>query len=154
MTDNELQRILNAIKYVPDENERDEVTRLILKVASESITLERLKTLTAKEEKKNKFKDFGASGYIRFTKKEINAMPDYLRKLFTVNDNIVTYRITKDGYYQARLRRGKYNIEVAAKDFETMKRKFLNKLAECERALQTAGYPPPLQRVRGRLAEN
>lgn len=141
MTDNELQRILNAIKYVPDENERDEVTRLILKAASESITLERLKTLTAKEEKKNKFKDFGASGYIRFTKKEINAMPDYLRKLFTVNDNIVTYRITKDGYYQARLRRGKYNIEVAAKDFETMKRKFLNKLAECERALQTAGYP-------------
>lgn len=141
MTDNELQRILNAIKYVPDENERDEVTRLILKAASESITLERLKTLTAKEEKKNKFKDFGASGYIRFTKKEINAMPDYLRKLFTVNDNIVTYRITKDGYYQARLRRGKYNIEVAAKDFETMKRKFLNKLAESERALQTAGYP-------------
>lgn len=141
MTDNELQRILNAIKYVPDENERDEVTRLILKAASESITLERLKTLTAKEEKKNKFKDFGASGYIRFTKKEINAMPDYLRKLFTVNDNIVTYRITKDGYYQARLRRGKYNIEVAAKDFETMKRKFLNKLAECERALLTAGYP-------------
>lgn len=141
MTDKELEKILNAIKYVPDENERDEVTRLILKAASESITLERLKILTANEEKKNKFKDFGAGGYIRFTKKEINAMPDYLRKLFTVNDNIVTYRITKDGYYQARLRRGKYNIEVAAKDFETMKRKFLDKLAECERALQTAGYP-------------
>lgn len=141
MTDKELKRILDAIKYIPDEGERDEVTRLILKAASESITLERLRTLTAKEGRKTKTKDFGAGGFIKFTKKEINAMPDYLRKLFTVNDNVVTYRITKDGYYQARLRRGKYNIEVAAKDFETMKRKFINKLTECEKALQTAGYP-------------
>ena len=57
-------------------------------------------------------------------------MPDHLRKLFTVNENIVTYRITKDGYFEARLRRGKYNIEVAAKDFTTMKHKFLQKLAD------------------------
>ncbi len=40
MTDNALKKILDAIKYVPDERERDEVTSLILKAASESITLE------------------------------------------------------------------------------------------------------------------
>lgn len=73
MTDKELKRILNAIKYVPDEGERDEVTRLILKAASESITLERLKTLTAKEERKTKTKDLGAGGFIKFTKKESNS---------------------------------------------------------------------------------
>ena len=141
MTDRELQRILDAIKYVPDEKERDEVTRLILKAASESITLERLKAITAKEEKKTTTQRVGANGSIKFTQKEINSMPDHLRKLFTVNENIVTYRITKDGYYQARLRRGKYNIEVAAKDFATMKHKFLQKLAEREKALQNVGYP-------------
>ena len=141
MTARELQRILDAIQYVPDEKERDEVTRLILKAASESITLERLKAITTKEEKKTTTRKVGANGSIKFTKKEINSMPDHLRKLFTVNENIVTYRITKDGYYQARLRRGKYNIEVAAKDFATMKHKFLQKLAEREKALQNAGYP-------------
>ena len=40
MTDNELQKVLNAIKYIPSENERDEVTQIILKAASESITLD------------------------------------------------------------------------------------------------------------------
>ena len=49
MTDKELETILNAIKYVPDESERDEATRLILKAASESITLEQLRAITAKE---------------------------------------------------------------------------------------------------------
>ena len=86
MTDKELEKILNAIKYVPDEGERDEATRLILKAASESITLERLKAITAKEEKKADFKRVGADKFIKFTKQEINSMPDYLRKLFTIND--------------------------------------------------------------------
>lgn len=47
-------------------------------------------------------------------------MPDYLKKLFTVNDKIVTYRTTPDGYFQARFRRDGYKIEVAAKNFDTL----------------------------------
>ena len=141
MTDKELEKILNAIKYVPDEGERDEATRLILKAASESITLERLKAITAKEEKKADFKRVGADRFIRFTRQEINSMPDYLRKLFTINDKIVTYRVTKDGYYQARYRRDGYCIEVASKDFNTMKRKFLDKFAEVERERLNHNYP-------------
>ena len=141
MTDKELEKILNAIKYVPDEGERDEATRLILKAASESITLERLKAITAKEEKKADFKRVGADKFIKFTKQEINSMPDYLRKLFTINDKIVTYRVTKDGYYQARYRRDGYCIEVASKDFNTMKRKFLDKFAEVERERLNHNYP-------------
>ena len=130
MTDNELKRILDAIKYVPDERESDEVTSLILKAASESITLERLKTLTAKEERKAQANSNGDGRYIEFTRKEINAMPESIKRLFTINDKLVTYRITQDGYYQARYRSDGYRIEVAAKDFETMKRRFLSKFAE------------------------
>ena len=139
MTDNELQKVLNAIKYIPSEGERDEVAQIILKAASESITLDRLKQLTKREEKAD-FKENGTNGFITFTKKEINTMPDYLKKLFTINDKIVTYRYV-NGLYQARFRRDGYNIEVASKSFDTMKRKFLDKLLEAEKAKQNAGYP-------------
>ena len=141
MTDNELKRILDAIKYVPDERERDEVTSLILKAASESITLERLKTLTAKEERKAQANSNGDGRYIEFTRKEINAMPESIKKLFTINDKLVTYRITQDGYYQARYRSDGYRIEVAAKDFETMKRRFLAKFAEAVSERENNKYP-------------
>lgn len=138
MTDNELQKVLNAIKYTPSENERDEVTQIILKAASESITLDRLKVLTKKEEKAD-FKENDTNGFIKFTKKEINSMPDYLKKLFTINDKIVTYRYVNG--YQARFRRDGYNIEVASKSFDIMRQKFLDKLLATERAKQNAGYP-------------
>ena len=141
MTDNELQKVLNAIKYVPSEDERDEVTQIILKAASESITLNRLKQLTKKEERKADFKEVGTNGFIKFKKQEINSMPDYLKKLFTVNDKIVTYRTTPDGYFQARFRRDGYNIEVAAKSFDIMKQKFLEKLLATEREKRNADYP-------------
>lgn len=139
MTDNELQKVLNAIKYIPSENERDEVTQIILKAASESITLDRLKALTKKEVKAD-FKENGTNGFIKFTKKEINSMPDYLKKLFTINDKIVTYRYV-NGLYQARFRRDGYNIEVASKSFDIMRQKFLDKLLATEKAKQNAGYP-------------
>jgi hypothetical protein len=139
LTDNELQKVLNAIKYIPSENERDEITQIILKAASESITLDRLKQLT-KRETKSEFKENGTNGFIKFTKKEINSMSDYLKKLFTINDKIVTYRYV-DGLYQARFRRDGYNIEVASKSFDIMRQKFLAKLLAAEKAKQNAGYP-------------
>ena len=77
MTDNELKKLLDTLRHVPDEGERDEATRLILKAASESITLERLKAITAKEERKSDVKKVGADKFIKFTRQEINSMPDY-----------------------------------------------------------------------------
>ena len=138
MTNQELQKVLNAIKFVPSESERDEVTQIILKAAAESITLEMLKQITKKETKD--FKETETNGFIKFTKKEINSMPDYLKKLFTVNDKIVTYRYV-NGVYQARFRRDGYNIEVASKSFDIMKQKFLNKLLAAERSKSNATFP-------------
>lgn len=139
MTDFELRKVLNAIKYIPSENERDEVTQIILKAAWESITLDRLKQLIKREERAD-FKENGTNGFIKFKKQEINSMPDYLKKLFTINDKIVTYRYV-DGLYQAMFRRDGYNIEVASKSFDIMKQKFLDKLLATQKAKQNAGYP-------------
>ncbi|MBD5477185.1 MAG: hypothetical protein HDR17_14575, partial [Lachnospiraceae bacterium] len=138
MTNQELQKVLNAIKLVPSESERDEITQIILKAASESITLETLKQITKKET--NDFKETETNGFIKFTKKEINSMPDYLKKLFAVDDKIVIYRYV-NGVYQARFRRDGYNIEVASKSFDMMKQKFLNKLLAAERSKRNATFP-------------
>ena len=67
-------------------------------------------------------------------------MPDFIMKLFTVNDRIVTYRFI-NGMYQTRFRRDGYNIEVASKSFDTMKRKFLEKLLAAERQTNNEGFP-------------
>lgn len=123
---------------MPSESEQDEVTQIILKAASESITLEALKKLTKKETVD--FKETETNGFIKFTKKEINSMPDYLKKLFTVDDKIVTYRFV-NGVYQARFRRDGYNIEVASKNFDIMKQKFLNKLLAAEKDKRNASFP-------------
>ena len=123
---------------MPRESERDEVTQIILKAASESITLEALKKLTKKGAVD--FKETETNGFIKFTKKEINSMPDYLKKLFTVDDKIVTYRFV-NGVYQARFRRDGYNIEVASKNFDIMKQKFLNKLLAAEKDKRNASFP-------------
>ena len=67
-------------------------------------------------------------------------MSDYLKKLFTINDKIVTYRYV-NGLYQARFRRDGYNIEVASKNFDIMRQKFLDKLLATEKAKQNEAIP-------------
>ncbi|MBE7100211.1 MAG: hypothetical protein E7364_01220 [Clostridiales bacterium] len=139
MTDKELKKVLAGIQQIPNESERDEVTQIVLKAAAESITLETLKKITAKPKKEEKQEQSGGS--VKFTKKEIEQMPEKFKRFFVLDENIVSYRITKDGLYQARFRRCGYNIEVAHKDFATMKHRFLKKLAEAEKKLEQIGYP-------------
>ena len=139
MTNKELEKVLAGIRQIPNENERDEVTQIILKAASESITLETLKKITAKPKKEEQKEQSG--GFVKFTKKEKEQMPEKFKRFFVLDENIVSYRITKDGLYQARFRRKGYNIEVACKDFITMKHRFLRKLAEAEKNLERKTYP-------------
>lgn len=70
-------------------------------------------------------------GYVTFTKGELQTMPKKFNNLFAYDDKIVTYRII-DGCYQARFRRDGYNIEVASKNFEEMKKKFIAKINGAE----------------------
>ncbi len=54
-------------------------------------------------------------------------MPQSFQQFFSVDGRIVKYRYY-EGLFQARYRRDGYNIEVASKDFDIMKQKFIFKL--------------------------
>ena len=70
----------------------------------------------------------GKSGF-KFTKQEIKAMPEHIRKIFIANNYIVNYRITSNGYFEARIRRKGMYVEVSGRDFETMRKRFMDRLA-------------------------
>ena len=65
----------------------------------------------------------------KFTKQEIKAMPEHIRKIFIANNYIVNYRITSNGYFEARIRRKGMYIEASGRDFETMRTRFMQRLA-------------------------
>ena len=133
MKDQELAKVLQCLEQIPNEQSRADAIEIVLKAAAESITMERLKKISSfREEKKVQGKEHG---YVKFKKKEIESMPDNLKKLFVVEEKIVTYRFMR-GMYQARFRRDGYSIEVASKDFEIMKQKFLEKLKETEEMME------------------
>ena len=141
MKDTELKKVLKALEQIPNEKDRAEAMEVVLRATSESITLERIKKISSFREEKKKE---DGQGYVKFTKKEIESMPEDVKKLFVINDKIVTYRFIR-GMYQARLRRDGYSIEVASKDFAMMKFKFLEKLREADqkKSEEKLGKPYP-----------
>lgn len=58
-------------------------------------------------------------------------MPEPIRKIFIANNYIVNYRITPNGYFEARIRRKNFYVEASARDFETMRRRFMERLTAC-----------------------
>lgn len=84
----------------------------------------------------------GKSGF-KFTRQEIKAMPEHIRKIFIANNYIVNYRITSNGYFEARIRRKGMYVEASGRDFETMRKRFMDRLAAFyERPAQPAEQPP------------
>lgn len=63
----------------------------------------------------------------KITEKEINVMLDKYKNLFACNDRIVHYRFHK-GVYEAHYRRYGLDIYASAKDFNEMKKRFIEKL--------------------------
>ena len=107
MTDKELKKLLSGIQYIPNEGERDELTQIILKAASESLTLKKLKQISVPKSNKGTEEDvekFGHHGFVKFTKKEINKMPERYQKIFILDDKMVSFRF-HNGSYHARYRR-------------------------------------------------
>ena len=142
MTNKELNKVLEGIKYVPNENERDEITQIILKAANDSITLKKLKKMTAIVGKgeSSDLEQIRTRAFIKFSKKEINKMPDRYQKIFIIEDKMVSFRF-HNGSYHARYRRKGYNIEVCAKSFELMKNKFIDRLNKIERERALNQFP-------------
>ena len=129
MTEQELKQITQWIKEATNKPDADENIALMLKLAGNSFTEERLKILTVAPSKTDKQENKREEnfGILTFTKKELSSMPKSFQHLFAVDSTIVKYRYYQ-GLFQARYRRNGFNIEVASKDFETMKRKFTERL--------------------------
>lgn len=83
-------------------------------------------------------------------------MPKSFQHLFAVDSTIVKYRYYQ-GLFQARYRRNGFNIEVASKDFETMKRKFTERLIgqaqQCDLAQGSAKKPTARTVLFGNFAD-
>lgn len=121
MTDQELQKLLDILKYVPDDR-RDETTNAVLKAAADSISLEKIKSLTdIQDDTQQKSTDLSASK-IKFSQKELKLMPRKFRQLFRVQG--MTARVYRRGSgnsnqnYEIRLRTHGYNIYASSNNLE------------------------------------
>lgn len=141
MTQEQLNTLFKLIKATPD-NDSNGLATTILQMAADSITLESLKTMAGtglpltqgmEEPAKNPTKGKKENdreqtfGVLNFSTKELSKMPKVFQKSFIVDNRIVKFRFY-EGLFQARYRRDGFNIEVAAKDFDTMKQKFILRL--------------------------
>ena len=94
-----------------------------------------------------KLSEQGKNGF-KLTKQEIKTMPEHIRKIFIANNYIVNYRITSNGYFEARIRRKGMYIEASGRDFETMRKRFMDRLAAFyERPLILQIEEPPAPTV-------
>ena len=65
-------------------------------------------------------------------------MPENIKRIFIANNLIVPYRITSNGYYEARIRRKGIYIEASGADFETMRARFVQRLNAQQPTAQSA----------------
>lgn len=89
----------------------------------------------------------GKSGF-KFTRQEIKAMPEHIRKIFIANNYIVNYRITSNGYFEARIRRKGMYVEASGRDFETMRKRFMDRLAAFYERPREQPVEEPPEKVR------
>ena len=119
----QLTELLQLIQTNAPEN--NGLTAAVLQLAVRSAALDTIEELRTRPSRSKEADD--GSGTLSFTKKELNTMPKSFQKAFIANNKLVRYRYY-NGLFQARYRRDGFNIEVASKDFETMKKKFIAKL--------------------------
>ena len=136
MTDNELKNLLEALKYIPDEDKRDEATQLMLKSASESITLERQKKITGFDSRGQDNEEV----FWRFSAKELSLMPKTFRKEFRTQGCTAHVRKRRSGKnswnYEIRYRRNGYNITASANNLDQAKHKFIEMLGSAEKCVK------------------
>lgn len=126
------QQLTDLLRKNTDSDQSD-LAATVLKLAADSITLDTLRSLTGSDKPlfsvsgKKEVSEEEKTGTLSFTKKELESMPKSFQKAFIYDNRIVKFRYYQ-GLFQARYRRQGYNIEVASKDFDTMKKKFIEKL--------------------------
>ena len=134
MKQQELNTLLNFIQkqYSP---EADELTSIVLKMASDSAALKAVKNKPA-----NSTEETGEKKYLKFTKKELDKMPEAVKKIIIVNGMALPYHEVR-GMYQVRYHRDGFDIDVASKSLKVVTQKFLDKLIEQEKEKQKNKTP-------------
>lgn len=110
-TQKDLNKILNFIQQHPSE-EGDECYSIVLKMGL---------NLAAKKKERTSIKK---ENILKFTTKEIDAMSEPVKILLIYSGYEIRYRTIKNTY-QVRFRRAGYNIELCAKDLNTLRTRFL-----------------------------
>lgn len=110
-TQKDLNKILNFIQQHPSE-EGDECYSIVLKMGL---------NLAAKKKERTSIKK---ENILKFTTKEIDAMSELVKILLIYSGYEIRYRTIKNTY-QVRFRRDGYNIELCAKDLNTLRTRFL-----------------------------
>ncbi len=128
------QQPTDLLRFIKNtDSDQSDLAATVLKLAADSITLDTLRSLTGSDKSlstvsgKKEVSEEEKTGTLSFTKKELESMPKSFQKAFIYDNRIVKFRYYQ-GLFQARYRRQGYNIEVASKDFDTMKKKFIEKL--------------------------
>ena len=128
------QQLTDLLRFIKNtDSAQSDLAATVLKLAADSITLDTLRSLTGSDKPlfpvsgKTEVSEEEKTGTLSFTKKELESMPKSFQKAFIFDNRIVKFRYY-EGLFQARYRKQGYNIEVASKDFDTMKKKFIEKL--------------------------
>ena len=93
MNAKELTNLLNFIQQSPD---CDALTATVLKLAADSAALKTIKNKVVDNEEHPQI--------LKFTQKEIDSMPETVKKFLIINNKTLTYREIR-GMYQVRYHR-------------------------------------------------
>ena len=133
MTQQELDNIIKTLKAIPESN--DDMARTILKAAADSITLERIKSLTGGSNEVILQSD-GSSDVLAFSRKEIDSMPRTFRKQFRTKGITAHVRKRPSGKhkcnFEIRCQVNLQKIAVSSNSLEDAKRKFIKRLEEID----------------------
>lgn len=121
MKQKELTALLDFIQK-QNSPDGDELISIVLKMAADSAALQAVKNKPSDTVKK------GEKNYLKFTKQEIDTMPEKVKQILLVyGGNAVTYRY-HNGSYESCYRRDGYHLRVYAPDLKTLRMRFLDKI--------------------------
>lgn len=126
MNNTELNTLLNLIQSSPDSAD---LTASVLQLVADSAALKAVKN-------KVQTADLTDKKFIKFTKQEIEDMPQSIKQFITINGRVLPCTELR-GMYQIRYNRDGFHINVASKSQKELKQKFLDKLREQEKAMQS-----------------
>lgn len=122
-------KLIEVLNFITNVQCSDEQKRLMLEMAANTITVDKLSTLVksdAEADKTNEVEIF------KFTNKEILKMPKQFRKQFRTagcTAHVLKRRSGKNNWnYMIRYRRNGYNVVASSNSLEEAKRKFIEKL--------------------------